>query len=84
MVPGAIRKFAWGLTFTLFLIGQESLAQQDDPRSSSDFYLQTFGELDPAGFPLTARVQSIFDRLLRVADKAEYKAPELLLVNSDN
>lgn len=68
----------------LIMPAQPAAARQDDPRSGSDFYRQTFGEVDPGGFPLAGRVRTVFERLLRVADKAEYKAPGLLLVDSDN
>ena len=84
MIACVIRRSVWALALALFFLGEAYAAKPVDPRSRSDFYRQSFGEVDPASFPLAQRVQSVFERLLRVADKAEYKAPDLLLVDSDN
>lgn len=59
-------------------------ADQEDPRSRSGFYVDTYGEVAVRDHPLAGRMAEIFERLLRVADKAEYKDPELLLVDSDS
>jgi len=56
----------------------------EDPRSGSRFYLDTFGVVDAGQYPLADRVTRVFSRLLRVADKAEYKDPDILLINSDS
>ena len=57
-------------------------AVQTDPRSESQFYLDSFGVVDNAEFLLSGRVQSVYEKLLRVADKADYKDPGLLLIDS--
>ncbi len=78
----AIRSAFAGL---VLLVGVQADANEgEDPRSRSDFYRLTFGMVDSSGYALAARVDEVFRRLLRVADKAEYKAPRLLLVDSDS
>lgn len=63
------------------IVGQ---AIQTDPRSESQFYMDSFGVVDYSDFALSGRVQTVFEKLLRVADKADYKDPGLLLIDSPN
>ena len=69
---------------TMLLSTSSVHADQEDPRSRSGFYVDTYGEVDPQNHPLAGRMTEIFERLLRVADKAEYKDPDLLLIDSDS
>ena len=57
---------------------------QIDPRSTSGFYRITFGEVSQSESGLAKRAADIFAKIVRVADKAEYKDPELLVVDSPN
>lgn len=77
-------KFA--LSMWLFLLGVLISSPVDaapDPRSSSKFYLTTFGRLDDTQ-PFVANANSIFKRLMAVVDKAQPKDPSLVLVNSQS
>ena len=66
------------------ILVETGIAGDEDPRSRSDFYRMTFGQLDESTFAPAGRVRGVFKRLLRVADKAEYKDPRLLLIDSDS
>ena len=66
------------------IITLTSHSNSEDPRSSSEFYIEAFGRLSEQESPQIKRVDAVFERLLRVANKAQAKDPELLLINSDN
>lgn len=63
---------------------QPGLGLAQDPRSGSAFYLDSFGAVDAASYPLAGRVSDVFSKLLRVADRTEYKDPGLLLIDSND
>ena len=68
----------------LLLVCSVAGAVDSDPRSGSSFYVDSFGEVDRASFPLANRVYGVFNRLLKVADRTEYKDPGLLLIDSED
>ena len=71
----------WLILLGVLVSGQVTGAP--DPRSSSKFYLTTFGLLDDKQ-PLVANANLVFKRLMAVVDKAKPKDPSLVIVNSQS
>jgi tetratricopeptide (TPR) repeat protein len=55
-------------------------ATADDPRSSSRYYIETYGLLDPAQNPKVERAKEIFKLLTQVADSAINIQPRLRII----
>ncbi len=79
-----IHKYGVILGLFVLLLTTEAHAREYDPRSSSEFYQNSFGLVKPLNFPLALRVSNIFQKLLKIVDKAKHKDPRILLVDSDN
>ncbi|MFT5137518.1 MAG: tetratricopeptide (TPR) repeat protein [Arenicella sp.] len=71
------------LVVLLVLFPPRHVVGAPDPRSSSEFYLSTFGLLDDMQ-PLVANANLVFSRLMAVVDKAKPKDPTLVIVNSQS
>ncbi len=56
----------------------------ENPKSRVNFYIQKYGRIDPASYPLAQRAKEIFSRVLAVADKRGTRPPHLRIVNSQS
>ena len=71
------------LLFWTICIIPVSLAAAD-PRSTSSFYLRTFGSAENVEDVFVSRAHRVFARLMNVVDKAKAKDPDLLVIDSSN
>ena len=60
------------------LAHRASAAEQSGARSNTEYYVQSYGRVDPSRLP---RVYSVFDNVRAVADKNSGMWPELIVVN---
>ena len=68
--------------FILLTISSPTVAALEDPRSQKQFYVETYGLLDTEQTKYVKRVESIFERLLEVVDRAKPKNPSLKMVDT--
>ncbi len=68
----------------LFIVLSLLAKADQDPRSSSRFYIQHYGQLVTEVEPFAQRAMAIFSGLVRIADNAKTKVPSLILINSES
>jgi tetratricopeptide (TPR) repeat protein len=67
----------------LFLLSPLAQAGLDDPRAHADYYIDIFGEVDPASDARVRHAYEIFERVRRVAEDPIGFTPALKVINSD-
>ena len=68
----------------LLLYAAHGFCLQESPRSKSEFYISSFGQVEPQDFAFEKNVSKIFSKLLNVANNVRDKLPSVVLVNSQS